>query len=76
MKRIVWSLIITLVAFTVTVLFFNYNGKEVQPELITGFIVAVTGELATMGGIKVFKVRHEPRAENDLCSGSDSDFEE
>lgn len=70
MIKIVWSLIVTLVAFTVTVLFFNYNGKQVQPELITGFIAAITGELATMGGIKVFKVRHEPRAENN------SDFEE
>lgn len=59
MTRIVWTLVVTLLLFTITVLVYNFMDKQVQPELIVAFFGAITGELVAMGGIKIAKVKQK-----------------
>lgn len=54
---VVWFLLGTIFTFTGITLWFNFQGLEVQAELIVAFFSAITGELATMGGIQISKHR-------------------
>ena len=55
MNKIIVALLVTVLAFVVTVLVFNFRGVIVQDALINMFFMLITAELATMGGIKVTK---------------------
>lgn len=73
MKRHKWNtfdkillvLLITILAFVITVLIFNAKGMFVQDSLIQLFLGLCATELATMGGIKMFKTKHEDKRDGD-----------
>ena len=57
--KILLILLVTILAFVVTVIVFNFNGLQVQDSLINMFLGICGGELVTMGGIQIFKKRRE-----------------
>lgn len=54
MNRVLTILLITILCFVSITMFFNFNDKQVQPELINGFLALCGTELVAMGGIKIF----------------------
>lgn len=58
MEKIVWCMIFTFVIFAVIVVICNVNTIQVQDSLINMFMGTIATELATMGGIQIFKVKH------------------
>lgn len=59
MDKILKILLVTILAFVITVLVYNALGLVVQDTLINMFLGACIAELAAMGGIKAFKIKHE-----------------
>ena len=57
MNKILLVVLVTGLLFVVTVLVYNFHDKQVQDSLINMFLGALTAELATMGGIKAFKIK-------------------
>lgn len=65
MDKMLLTLLITVLAFVITVLVYNYQGKFVQETLIQLFLGGIITEIATMGGIKIFKVRGETKKDKE-----------
>ena len=61
MTKILLVLLVTILAFVGTVLWYNFTGRLVQDSLIQWFGATCTGELVTMGGIQIFKIREEKK---------------
>lgn len=61
MDKMLLILLVTALTFVITVLVYNFNDKQVQPELITMFLGACGTELAAMGGIQAFKIKHKKK---------------
>ena len=49
------AVFLTVIAYTVTVLVFNWTGREVQDSLNTGFYGLFGAEFGITGGIQVVK---------------------
>ena len=58
MDKIITILLLTVFAFVISVLYFNWNDKQVQDSLIQLFLGMIAAELTTMGGIKMLKINH------------------
>ena len=50
-------LLVTILIFVVTVFVFEWYGKPVSDTLIATFLGMCATELATMGGIQIFKIK-------------------
>jgi|GEM_PF-3704120 len=59
MDKILAVLLITVLVFAGTVIWFNFHEKQVQDSLINMFLGICAAELAAMGGIKAFKLRYQ-----------------
>lgn len=60
------ALLITLFALLVFVGFVcacNVKEIQIQGELITGFLAIIGAELASCGGIQIFKIKHNKKEE-------------
>lgn len=53
----------TLIAFVVFVAICNVNKIEVQDSLINMFLGIVGAEIASCGGIQIFKIKHKNKQE-------------
>lgn len=65
MRKRDWYLvtaIINLTWFTIAVLYINYHGNEVSPELILGWFAAWTAELLAIAGLTRAKNKDESEA--------------
>ena len=53
-NKILVILLFTILAFVGITIFFNWNDKQIQSELINMFLGLCATELVAMGGIKIF----------------------
>ena len=58
MDKMLAVLLITVLAFTGTVIWANLNDRMIQDSLINMFLGMCAAELVAMGGIKAFKLRY------------------
>jgi Na+/H+ antiporter NhaC len=65
MKKMLLILLITVLAFAGTVIWFNYNDRQIQDSLINMFLGMCAAELVAMGGIKAFKVKYQIRKDGE-----------
>ena len=65
MKLILVILLITVLLFAGTVVWFNFHDKQVQDSLINMFLGMCATELVAMGGIKAFKLRYQRKNKDD-----------
>jgi len=74
MNKIVIVIYLTVLAFILAVFVYDWTGRLVQDSLINMFFVLITGELATLGEIKITKTvkgtgtEAEPPPEGDMDS--------
>jgi len=54
-NRVIFAIFITVIIFTVTVLAYNWLGRDVQDSLINMFFALIMSELTALGGIKITK---------------------
>ena len=57
-KKIITAMLITIILFVIAVMVFNFLDKQVQTELIIGFLGLFTGEFSLLAWIKTNKVRN------------------
>lgn len=55
----------TLLGFVVTVIVCNVKGIQIQDSLVTGFLAIIGAEIATCGGITIFKNRRKTICKKD-----------
>ena len=54
-NKVIMAIFITVICFTVTVLVYNWLGRDVQDSLINMFFALIMSELTALGTIKVTK---------------------